>query len=276
VTAEKQERPAYSKDPPWWDGIWREHLSLLAGVGTALLVAFRILAMANFDPETAYAILQTAGTGTIIIGVFLSSAGFIAYIAVFLCIARYRMLKVSETHAGEQGNFLVAAGTLFGVVAFLTTPAILFVGLVILFLATLWPPKFLTTRKTAETDDNSDSAEKGKRRSRLKAFLAAPQQLNTRITLIASMTILVVILVVTSPSLPIEELTLKGSHPLAAYVLSSQGSSYVVLLPNSSKIEFLHKVTDVKLCDPGNDALLSPLPRLLFALRPHYPLCHGY
>ena len=70
-----------------WTIKWDEHVPLLIGGVSTLFISIRILSMANFNPQTAYGILQAGGTAAVIIGAILSIIGTIALLAaVFACL----------------------------------------------------------------------------------------------------------------------------------------------------------------------------------------------
>jgi hypothetical protein len=68
-------------EPPEWISLWKEHLPLLVGAASTIFVALRILSVANFNPETAYALLQTAGTAQVILGAILAAVDI--FLAIF-------------------------------------------------------------------------------------------------------------------------------------------------------------------------------------------------
>ena len=269
--AEQPNQPASTKESQWWDGLWREHLPLLAGVGSALFVAFRILGIANFNSETAYAILQAAGTGTIVIGILLASAGIIAYFAVIACISRYFFLRQSTKHDERQMRVLITVGTLFSVIAIFTTPVILIAELAIIFIGGLLNARFRPSNARINEVIHSDKKIRRLLKGLFKRRISAT--LGTRFLLMAFALLFVLIVITAPPSLPVEELAIKDSHPIAAYVLSDHNNNYVILLLNSNKVEHIDDVQSVKLCEANNYGILSTIPSLIPASQPRYPLC---
>jgi hypothetical protein len=69
-----QERQAIGgSDSNYWN--WTEHLALMIGGVSTLLIAVRLLSAADFAPETAYAILQSNGTTAVIVGTLIPLIG---------------------------------------------------------------------------------------------------------------------------------------------------------------------------------------------------------
>jgi hypothetical protein len=118
-------------------GEWKEHLGLLLGTLSTLFVAVRILSLANFDPETAYGILQARGTAAVIVGALLSSIGLLSLLVSMLCLVS-TFFPSSENHKTNRKP-LMFAGILFGVVAIFIAPFIwLCISVAFLGIEGLW------------------------------------------------------------------------------------------------------------------------------------------
>lgn len=109
---------------------WEEHITLVAGASSTVIVLMRLLAVAYFDPETAFGILQSAGTTTVIIGTLLASIWVIvAFIGI--AIMRYFMRHGLNSQRRATFDCAVFGG---GVVILLTAPtaaALLLIGMVV-------------------------------------------------------------------------------------------------------------------------------------------------
>jgi uncharacterized membrane protein len=69
---------------------WEEHATLIVGGTSTAIVLLRLLAVAHFDPETAFAILQSVGNTTVIIGTLLASI-WVVVAFIGMAIMRYFM-----------------------------------------------------------------------------------------------------------------------------------------------------------------------------------------
>jgi hypothetical protein len=114
--------------PKWLTGLAGNTLVATAavGLGSALLIAVRLISVAKFNIETTYGVLQASGTGAIVVGTVISLIPGIAVTIAFSSVLVVIFFKLNT-----QAHFLLwVAIVLFAVIAVLTTtlefwPAIL-------------------------------------------------------------------------------------------------------------------------------------------------------
>jgi len=116
---------------PWWQA----YSTVIAAILSVTIVAVRLLLVARGDPETAYAILQAGGTGTVLIGTLISTLGLLAIPAVVVLI-------VSIPRAGRRSDnsiqtyALGAAAAIIFSIAFYEAAIILLVpGIILVVIA---------------------------------------------------------------------------------------------------------------------------------------------
>jgi hypothetical protein len=106
--------------PKWLTGLAGNTLvaTIAVGLGSALLIALRLISVAKFNIETTYGILQASGTGVIVVGTVIA---LIPGIAVTIACSSALIAIFCKLNA--QTHFLLwMAITLFAVIAVLTTP----------------------------------------------------------------------------------------------------------------------------------------------------------
>lgn len=106
--------------PQWLTGLAGNTLvaTIAVGLGSALLIALRLISVAKFNIETTYGILQASGTGAIVVGTVISLIPGIA-----ITIACSSALIAIFCKLKAQTHFLLwTAITVFTVIAVLTTP----------------------------------------------------------------------------------------------------------------------------------------------------------
>lgn len=104
----------------------KEHLGLVVGLGSAVFISLRVLVVAGFDRETAYAILATQGTATVVLGALLPFLTGIPAVTGLVFIAHWA-LSDSLRRRWKR----LAAGlalVLFGGLFFTLTSALILAG----------------------------------------------------------------------------------------------------------------------------------------------------
>jgi hypothetical protein len=231
---------------------WSTHAALIASGAVGAVLVIRLLAVGEWDTSTAHAILQTGGTGTVLLGAMVSLVSAVLPGALAVAIARpaYRWGR----GAGRPDAALVMSTILFVLVALLVAPMVyLIVGVpVASFLA------FLIGR-----------ADTGK-----------PEDLATRDNLRMLATALVfgsasVLLVSAQPWLPREVLIITGGDRVVGYVLVANSDSTAVLQHQPRQVIYLDHGSVVRraICDPERSWWWKRVPANYSQTATDYPAC---
>jgi hypothetical protein len=119
------------------------NLALLAGFLSVVFVAVRLLSVTGFDPETAYAVLQAQGTGSVIVGSLVPIAGLILFPVGFVLtfISYTRILKKNDYLENPEIYISRGAGWLLLIIGLATAPiVILAVSVLVSFVVSLAIP----------------------------------------------------------------------------------------------------------------------------------------
>lgn len=230
-----------------WDYV-REHLALVASATGVLLVALRLFAVAEFDTETALAILQNAGTADVVVGTMTT-------LLPLLVITSLLVISIVVIVA-DYGRAVTVAVWLSGIV-----PAVVAVfapygagtGAVYIVWWLLAPPvRWLVRRGT--WDENISVARLGVRLVVLVAVLLALAGWLDK-----------------SPWLPAETVR-SPSGVLVGYVLDSGADGAVVLTEVDRRVVHVGPLTRRVLCrtTTGDGSLADALG---FGGHARYPLC---
>lgn len=268
-----------------WIGEWKEHIGLILGTVSALFVAIRILSLAQFNPETAYGILEAGGTAAVIIGALLSAVGQIALIISMICVITI-IIRRSAKEVKYEAQ-LIFVGILFGLVSIVTAPFLL----LCLAAATIgigWIRARSSYRRldkrVAEVVARNDPAELNSAREELEKTREDAQQRMKAASfqlMIGAAIVLGLFTLTAPPWYPSEKLDVKGFHPQTVYVLSEDQNEIAVLNANTRQLEYfdVHLVESRELCSYGRssvaDALLNyeSLPGLFNSFGPQYTKC---
>jgi Putative Ig domain len=206
------------------------HLGALAlGAASTVLVALRLISVAKFNPETAYAILQASGTGNVIIGTVISLIPSIAIIVALYVISARVLSQSPQTDPQAE----LARWTLIfmlALIALLTIPFryVIYAGPVILvflgFIVTIVILKIRVKRKGLASGSwlKRDWGKIGTAAAIFSAFLIA---------------LLVMLGVVFSPPwMPAERLTLNNNQKIIGYVLAQDQEGLTFMQAKSRKI----------------------------------------
>jgi len=123
VRSEAAEVTPVKKDDWKW---WKDNSTVIIAVLSVAVVAIRLLGVARGDPEIAYAILQIAGTGTVLIATLVSTLGLLAIpaFAIFAFYARQSFAKQKKFSA-TQFQLLLASSFAMLVIALYMSPVFL-------------------------------------------------------------------------------------------------------------------------------------------------------
>jgi hypothetical protein len=224
----------------------KTYLPLAAATASALYIAARLFAVAMFDPETAYGILQSTGTATTIIGTLVSLIGPATTIGALTSIVVLRNLPRNEGNDNTSlRSFLLAMSIILGVVGVLMTPLLSLIAAALLFL-------YISRTKY---------------KSRVISIL------------IGAATGFLLTTLFQPPWWPSERLDLKGSRPITVYVLYTEPQRLTILVAKPRKIERIdsNTITRRSLCVPKQSfsdyILFTPLPAVIANQRSNYPQC---
>jgi hypothetical protein len=114
--------PVKKDDWKWW----KDNSTVIIAVLSVAVVAVRLLGVARGDPEIAYAILQIAGTGTVLIATLVSTLGLLAIpaFAIFAFYARQSFAK-ERNFSSTQFQLLLASSFAMLVIALYMSPVFL-------------------------------------------------------------------------------------------------------------------------------------------------------
>jgi len=90
---------------------WNDNSAVIVGILSVAVVSIRLLSVSRGDPETAYAILQVGGTGTVLTATLLSTLGLIAIpacmiLAFYAQRARAKNLSTASYQLGFSAIIL--------------------------------------------------------------------------------------------------------------------------------------------------------------------------
>ena len=191
--------------------------TLSIGAASTVLVALRLLSVAQFNPETAYGILQANGTTSVVIGTVISLIPSIAIIAA-LCLISW--LIYSEHDELSEG-LVFALWTTMGVlvlIALITTPVryILFLAGCTLLVLIVWAIKTWIKEIQKKTAG----------------------QIGSRVLALFVAAILVFGVVISPPWMPPEHLSFSHAPPVTGYILTQSSDGVTVLQISPRKLMY--------------------------------------
>ena len=195
-----------------WD--WKEHISLVAGAVTASIIAVRLLSISAFNPETAYGVLQSAGTASIIVGSIVSLFGPLSLVILVTLIGWMIEKHIADTYLRGA---LISIIIFFGVVTFLMTP--IFFSLIYLSaIPMLWFSLHLARSSSAQRS-------------------SVPRAEWRKLIPFAYITLIFVFFEVYSPPwLPSERLEFKNAAPAIGYIVARSSDDLTILTDKPREI----------------------------------------
>lgn len=232
---------------------WEEHATLIIGGTSTVIVLLRLLAVTHFDPETAFAILQSVGTTTVIIGTLLAS---IWVVVAFIGIAIMRYFMHHELSSQHRTAFDCAVFA--GCVVILMTAPTAAILLIIIIVAT-WVHI---------------------RRSFLGMEVRS-KPTRVFIEFVLGTAIALTILLGAYPWIPLERIRISNQAKVhTGYVLRTDGETIVILNDKWRRIEYVERkggTVDRELCNRHGaiEAALidEPILSYLFNTSSQYPRC---
>jgi hypothetical protein len=258
------------------------NLPLAIGILTTLFIASRILSAADFNPETAYAILQAGGTAAVLVGATLQS---LPVIPPFL-VGTYFLLtdKPFGDYQSPRRQLLLFGQMSFLVVAVFLAPVGALVVVAVSTLIGLPVGFFIGMRQTApfrkalkraggENKDSNSAELDAVAADVLKKFTKTSWRMRAIQILWIAAAFTLIIVFNTSIWLPSEHLTVKG-RPIVGYVLSVDATYYAILLTNSKTVIYVDEATVSArtLCASQTSWFSRSLPSLFYT-RNNYPQC---
>lgn len=240
--------------PKWLQSLSGNTLvaTVILGLGSALLIAVRLISVAQFNIETSYAILQASGTGAIVVGTVIS---LIPGISVTIACGS-AWLATAYTPDFGTSVALWLATALFTCITVLTTPLKYWPLVVacVLALAAGWTFKE-RFRKASQP-----------RRKWLAAVIAALFAL-----------LLIVGIVQSPPWGPEEDFAFSGQPVVTGYLLGQTDQVTTILIAKPRKIDYYKTATlknqfACKNVSTFSYSLIHYVPG--FNTAPPYPACH--
>jgi hypothetical protein len=209
----------------------------VATAAAFLVVAFRVLSLAGYDPLTAKAIVQTSGTTNIALeGLIASAPTVFAGLFGFGASATAAVLY----YTGLKHNiWWIVSGAIVMLLASFWIPwtllALAVVGIVLSYFTGL--AKRVTGRGTRVSTGSDEPSEGSGLWSQL-SYLIVPAM----------------VLVLSPPYLATESFSRAGHQPVTGYLLGTTDKDYVVLVDNAPRhiVNLAKTVTSHRLCDPRN------------------------
>jgi hypothetical protein len=196
--------------PPWF-----RNWTLLAGVISVSFVAVRLLGVAAGNPETAYAILQSQGTASVIVGSIIPQIGIFALPTSFVLVSAAENRKFDHL----TRSILLILGMASFVIALFTAPAI-FTGISIVGAFMLACMYELNNRMGNNTKESTRQSRKWWRPAGgliLVVYIAFS---------------LAQAAVFPNPWLPSEQIVIKNHTSITGYVLSQNTGLTTILVKN--------------------------------------------
>lgn len=232
---------------------WEEHATLIVGGTSTVIVLLRLLSVAHFDPETAFAILQSVGNTTVIIGTLLASI-WVVVAVIGITIMRYFMRHELSPQYRTAFDCAVFGGC---VMILMTAPAAAI--LLIILIVAMW----IHVRRSYA----------GMRTKSKPTRVFGEFVLGTAIAL--------TILLGAYPWIPLERISISNQTKVhIGYVLRADGETIVILTDKRRRIEYLAReggTVERELCNRHGtiEAVLIDQPVLsyLFTTSSQYPRC---
>jgi hypothetical protein len=233
---------------------WEEHLTLIVGAGSTAIVMMRLLAVSDFDPETAFAILQSVGTTTVVIGTLLASIWVVVAFAGMAIMRYFVQHGINSWQKAAFDRAMVCAS----IVILLTAPTV--AALLVIIMAIMW----MHVRRTCT-----------------KAGKGAVNPARAFGEFVIGIAIALIILLGAYPWIPLERISVATQTKThVGYVLRADGEMIVVLDDKRRRIDYLetkgltasrelcnrHSVLKAKIID-------EPILSYILSSSPQYPRC---
>lgn len=197
---------------------WDKHLGLIVGGATSVMVALKLLAVANWNPTTAFGILSASGTANVLTGTILAVLPLLyayAFLFFFPLVRRKMQSRtpVERSAAGMLGMWPVL------ILIFITPAYLLAVILVMLALMAVIPRIIRAFQKRRKTRKDLQRTATQERPSRFEGASVA-----------LSGVVMLSYLSLATPWMPAEIVEIDGAGRQTGYVLNESDGKAVVLL----------------------------------------------
>lgn len=246
------------------------NLPLTIGILSALFIACRILSFAEFNIETAYAILQEGGTAAVLIGAGLQSLPLIVIPTMGYFVAFHKPFRSRDTFIQAILLFILIVSL---ITVIFVVPLILLVITLLSFLVGILTSEFQTGKQLGTSSEEEGA--KQNLATRREANARAKRERNARSMIVACIGILFALGVMfnTSGWLPTERLTMHN-RTISGFVLSISNGYYAILLIKPREVIYINssEVTNKSLCAAQASWFRKPLSYLFY--KPYnYPSC---
>lgn len=236
----------------------REHLGLVISGAISVVACLKVLSLGRYDPTTALAVLQVAGTSKVLLGTVVLMLPSVATLTVFIAYIRYghRFRSLSSV---ERSAILAATGPL-GVLILAMAPMASIVGIAIamaLVLVVAGIARLIRwMRKAGESETHANDTP-----STVEQTAAA---LILPIWLLLS--------AVQAPWLPTEAVAVNGGPATSAYVIGERNEDTVFLPTEAGRGLQFEPTEEVTRCLCSDDSWMSKNLVSLVSGNP-YPKC---
>jgi len=243
--------------------LWREHLGVVVSAITAVLVIWRVLAVAHYDLTTATALLSVAGSGNVALGGFLSSLPVI----LLFCACFFWPWISRWARGGIRSNWLrlvpLVVLALLELALLPTISVVILVGGVALLWGMLWLLVVILEHRRLPKDGAQSDEAPG------EVYVPSPNMY--RLTVLTALFSLWTMLTPTASWMPTESLRVDGAPAFAGYVVGAQGDD-VALLPLETAMIFVSSDSySRQLCEEDTSRWARPVTR--FFGHSEYPAC---
>lgn len=237
---------------------WQSHVGLIIGVATAIILSVKILAVANWDMNTAFGILAANGTANVLTGALLAVLPILAAVLAVVVVPLLERRLPRRTPFERAGTWLAPAFS--GLLLLFIVPAYLLL-LYYLWWAAIMAVRVVRSRRRGTKGRAAKGPRKG--RSRLRRWDS------TGIGLV--MVFALGFGSLPTPWLPPEVVSLKGEDETAFVLNLDQDRATVLLDGDRSLAQVNADAVSGQYCVRFGLRLMSPFILILKGNR--YPRC---
>jgi hypothetical protein len=269
---------------------WKEHITIAIGVISTLIIVMRLLVVADFDAQTAYAVLKSGGTTPILLGVSLSYVWAIAAVGAILVFYVDKQNRSAGDNAGSAAVFAIIVATIVNV---LTAPIVVWafsISVALLIFITslvLYLIFHAGDRAQALLDQAEEHVAAGLRASRSAQRALRRRHKRAKAGLFFSLAVIAIIMITDkSPWLPIEVINVSGSSKqYVGYVLSVDDNTLALLNDRPRQVEYVqvkNQTVNRRICVKRDDSfstasyattLKRPIVAFIGGGHPRYARC---
>jgi hypothetical protein len=244
-TARRSGSPATAQGGPdnndgsWW----QDNAAVIIAVLSVAVVAIRLLGVSRGDPEIAYAILQTGGTGNVLIATLISTLGLLA-IPICATLGLGAANAFDTRHTSARFHILFAGSlVLLYIVLYMSPAGLLFLSACYaIFMCLVYLVHLIwlrVSRRRGNTQEHGNAQEHGKH----KGTFFSPKTFLIIGICIYTVFLLGYEMVTPTPWLPVQKISIAGKKPFAGYVLSEANGETSILTSKPEQVIYLHTQT---------------------------------